>query len=158
MGAPDEVAQRVELSGVTVRNVKWWHGVELNAVRTATVSECRFEGWIEAPTAGLWHGEAVQLDLPTAGTTWGGIADNTPSTDIRIIDNYCGPSQEYPGWGKLTGSHTGAAGAVHSDIWIERNLIENAKWDAIGPMNTSRVVIRDLTALIPFSRGSNQGR
>ncbi|GGT45154.1 right-handed parallel beta-helix repeat-containing protein [Nonomuraea spiralis] len=34
---------------------------------------------------------------------------------------------------------------MHSDIWIERNLIENAKWDAIGPMNTSRVVIRENT-------------
>ncbi|TDC99871.1 hypothetical protein E1292_30405 [Nonomuraea deserti] len=131
-----EHTHNVELSGVTVRNVKWWHGVELNAVRTATVSDCRFEGRVEAPTAGWWHGEAVQLDLPTAGTP-GGTADNTPSTDIRIIDNYCGPSQEYPGWGKLTGSHTGAAGAVHSDVWIERNPIENAKWDAIGPMNTS---------------------
>ncbi|MEV4397399.1 hypothetical protein [Nonomuraea sp. NPDC049607] len=135
----------VELSGVTVRNVKWWHGVELNAVHTVTVSECRFEGWVEAPTAGLWHGEAVQLDLPTDGTTWGGVADNTPTTNVRIIDNYCGASQEYPGWGKLTGSHTGAPGAVHSDVWIERNLIENAKWDAIGPMNTSRVVIRENT-------------
>ncbi|MET8867563.1 hypothetical protein ABZW11_31915 [Nonomuraea sp. NPDC004580] len=140
-----EHTHHVELSGVTVRNVKWWHGVELNAVRTATVSECRFEGWIEAPTAGLWHGEAVQLDLPTAGTTWGGVADNTPTTDTRIIGNYCGPSPDFPGWGKLTGSHTGAPGAVHSDVWIERNLIEHAKWDAIGPMNTSRVVIRENT-------------
>ncbi len=140
-----EHTNNVELSGVTVRNVKWWHGVELNAVRTATVSDCRFEGWIEAPTAGLWHGEAVQLDLPIAGTAWGGAEDGTPTTDIRIIDNYCGPSQDHPGWGKLTGSHTGAPGAVHSDVWIERNLIENAKWDAIGPMNTSRVVIRENT-------------
>ncbi|WP_219517637.1 right-handed parallel beta-helix repeat-containing protein [Nonomuraea ceibae] len=140
-----EHTHHVELHKVTVRNVKWWHGVELNAVRTATVSECRFEGWIEAPTAGLWHGEAVQLDVATTGTTWGGVADNTPATDIRVIDSYCGRSQDYPGWGKIIGSHTGAPGAVHSDVWIERNLIEHAKWDAIGPMNTSRVVIRENT-------------
>ncbi|MEV5494989.1 hypothetical protein AB0M50_06275 [Nonomuraea fuscirosea] len=140
-----EHTHHVELSQVTVRNVKWWHGVELNAVRTATVSDCRFEGWVEAPTAGLWHGEAVQLDLAATGTAWGGVADNTPATDIRIVGNYCGRSQQYPGWGKLTGSHTGAAGAVHSEVWIERNLIEHAKWDAIGPMNTSRVVIRENT-------------
>lgn len=140
-----EHTHHVEVSGVTVRNVKWWHGIELNAVRTATVSGCRFEGWVEAPTVGLWHGEAVQLDLPTSGTAWGGVADNTPTTDVRVIDNYCGASPQYPGWGKLIGSHTGAPDAVHSDVWIERNLIENAKWDAIGPMNTSRVIIRENT-------------
>lgn len=136
-------ARDIEISGVTVRNVKWWHGIELNAVQNATVSECRLEGWVEAPTAGLWHGEAVQLDLPTPANTWAGAADGTPCTDIRIRHNYCGRSEQNPGWGKITGSHTGAADSVHTGVWIENNLIEDAKWDAIGPMNTQQVVIRE---------------
>ncbi|GGM24532.1 hypothetical protein GCM10010129_81250 [Streptomyces fumigatiscleroticus] len=54
--------QDVEVEGVTVWNVKWWHAVELNAVRRGAVRDCFFKGWVENPTWGLWQGEAVQLE------------------------------------------------------------------------------------------------
>lgn len=133
----------VEVVGVTIRNVKWWHALEFNAVKTATVKESRFEGWIENPTTGLWNGEAVQVDMPWDSNKWGGLGDKTPARDIRIIRNYCGPSTTQPGWAKFAGSHSSAPGQVYTDVWIERNTVEKSKWDAILAMNTSRIVIRE---------------
>lgn len=135
----------VEVVGVTIRNVKWWHALEFNAVKTATVKDSRFEGWIENPTTGLWNGEAVQFDMPWDSNKWAGVGDKTPAQDIRIIRNHCGPSTTQPGWAKFAGSHSSAPEKVYSDIWIERNTVEQSKWDAILAMNTSRIVVRENT-------------
>ena len=135
----------IQIKGVTIWNVKWWHAVELNAVHNAVVSDCQFNGWIEDPTVGLWHGEALQLDLAGPGNTWAGRADNTPCRDIRILRNHCAPSDSKPAWGRLTGSHTAMAESIHSDVWIECNTVNDSKWDAIGPMNTQNVCIRENT-------------
>lgn len=135
----------IEVVGVTVRNVKWWHGVEFNAVRTATVSDSRFEGWIENPTSGLWNCDAVQVDLPQPHTKWAGAADHTPAIDIRIRDNWFGASDSHPAWGSLGCSHSTSAGKVFSHIWIERNTMEDLIWDGILPMNADHLVIRENT-------------
>lgn len=132
----------VEVVGVTVRNVKWWHAVEFNAVRNATLIDSVLEGWIENPTTGLWNCDAVQIDIPQEHTKWAGAADLTPARDIRLLDNYCGPSDTRPAWAKLGCSHSWADD-VYSDIWIEGNTIEDSLWDAILPMNTSRITIRE---------------
>lgn len=139
--------QDVEVEGVTVYNVKWWHGVELNAVRRAVVRDCFFKGWVEDPTAGLWHGEAIQLDLPLPGNTWAGASDGTPTVDVRIERNHAGASGSQPPWAKLVGSHTGGreVGQVHARVLIEGNVVDNAKWDAIGAMNTTAVTVRGNT-------------
>ncbi|WP_309127359.1 right-handed parallel beta-helix repeat-containing protein [Microbacterium sp.] len=133
----------VEVVGVTIRNVKWWHALEFNAVKTAIVKESRFEGWIENPTTGLWNGEAVQFDMPWDSNKWAGLGDKAPAQDIRIVRNHCGPSATQPGWAKFAGSHSSAPQQVYTDIWIERNTIEQSKWDAILAMNASRIVIRE---------------
>ncbi|MHA6627828.1 right-handed parallel beta-helix repeat-containing protein [Pseudonocardia sichuanensis] len=135
----------VEVVGVTIRNVKWWHALEFNAVKTATVKDSRFEGWIENPTTGLWNGEAVQVDMPWDSNKWAGAGDRAPAQDIRIIRNHCGPSSTQPGWAKFAGSHSSAAGKVYTDVWIEGNTIEQSKWDAILVINTSHLVIRENT-------------
>lgn len=127
----------IEIDDVEILNVKWWHAIELNAVHTATVSRCRLRGWVEDPTVGLWHGEAIQLDLATATTTWKGAADNTPCANIRLIDNVCDN-----GWGRFAGSHTSVAGMRHTDVAIEFNTIEGTKFDAIGPQDTERLTVR----------------
>lgn len=139
--------QDVEVEGVTVWNVKWWHGVELNAVRRGAVRDCFFKGWVENPTWGLWQGEAVQLDLPLSGNTWAGAHDGTPTVDVQVQRNYAGPSGSQPSWAKLVGSHTGGekVGQVHARVLIEGNVVDGAKWDAIGAMNTTDIVVRDNT-------------
>ncbi|MFF0738840.1 right-handed parallel beta-helix repeat-containing protein [Streptomyces sp. NPDC004111] len=139
--------QDVEVEGVTVWNVKWWHGVELNAVRRGVVRDSFFKGWVENPTQGLWHGEAVQLDLPLPGNTWAGAADGTPTVDVQVLRNYAGASGSQPSWAKLIGSHTGGekVGHVHARVLVEGNTVDGAKWDAIGAMNTTAITIRGNT-------------
>ncbi|MFE7411129.1 right-handed parallel beta-helix repeat-containing protein [Streptomyces laurentii] len=139
--------QDVEVEGVTVYNVKWWHGVELNAVRRAVVKDCFFYGWIENPTAGLWQGEAVQLDLPLSGNTWAGMADGTPTVDVQVLRNRVAASGSQPSWAKFIGSHTGGqeAGQIHARVLIEGNVVDDAKYDAIGAMNTTALTIRGNT-------------
>ncbi|MFC7532025.1 hypothetical protein [Actinoplanes sp. GCM10030250] len=132
----------VEIDGVYVYNVKWWHAIELNAVHTATVSGCHLLGWVEDPTVGLWHGEAIQLDVASSGTTWKGAADNTPCANIRLVDDECDTSGSKPGWGRFAGSHTSVAGAVHTDVAVEFNTVGNTKFDAIGPQDTQRLSVR----------------
>lgn len=139
--------QDIEVEGVTVWNVKWWHAVELNAVRRGSVRDCFFKGWVENPTQGLWHGEAVQLDLPLSGNTWAGASDGTPTVDVQVLRNYAGASGSQPPWAKLVGSHTGGdkVGHVHARVLVEGNVVDNAKWDAIGAMNTTAITVRGNT-------------
>ncbi|GHF37583.1 hypothetical protein GCM10018783_02440 [Streptomyces griseosporeus] len=139
--------QDVEVEGVTVWNVKWWHAVELNAVRRGVVRDCFFKGWVEDPTQGLWHGEAVQLDLPLDKNTWAGASDGTPTVDVQVLRNYAGASGSQPAWAKLVGSHTAGdkAGRIHARVLIEGNTVDGAKWDAIGAMNTTDITVRGNT-------------
>ncbi|WP_170177712.1 right-handed parallel beta-helix repeat-containing protein [Thermomonospora umbrina] len=151
----------VELDGLTIYNVKWWHAIELNAVRNATVRNCRLHGWVHDPGQGLWHGEAVQLDLAGSGNTWAGARDNTPCTDIRIVGNLCDTSGSKPGWGTLAGSHTAVDNVRHSRVWIESNTVRNTRWDAITPFNTELLYVRDnqITGCHGgvYVRGANSG-
>ncbi|MBN6053024.1 hypothetical protein JYK22_13885, partial [Nonomuraea sp. RK-328] len=134
----------VELVGITIYNVKWWHAIELNAVRNATVRGCGLLGWILDPQyeKKRYHGEAVQLDLAGSANTWAGAKDNTPCTDIRIVDNRCDQSGSQGSWGTLVGSHTAVPDVRHSRVWIENNVVGNTLWDGITPFNTEAVYIR----------------
>ncbi|QFY05807.1 hypothetical protein GBF35_03200 [Nonomuraea phyllanthi] len=131
----------VLIQGVTMWNVKWWHGIELNAVRRGTVRDCALKGWIADPGQGLWHGEAVQLDLPVGGNTWGGASDFTPCRDILLTGNVCDTSGSQGGWGQLTGSHTADPAHPHVGVRIENNTVLNARWDGIATLNAQNVRI-----------------
>lgn len=135
----------VELVGLTIYNVKWYHAIELNAVRNATVSGCALYGWVLAPQYAdkRYHGEAVQLDLAGVTNTWAGATDNTPCTGIRVLGNTCDKSGSQGPWGTLVGSHTAVPGVRHSRVWIENNVVTNTSYDAITPFNTEAVYIRD---------------
>lgn len=137
-----EHTANVLVENVTIWNVKSWHAIELNAVKSATVTGCSLKGWIPDLTQKPWHGEAIQLDIAGVGNTWAGEADNTPCTDIRILRNECAPSGSRAGWGQLCGSHTAVHGRVHSDVLIQGNTVTDAVYDAIGATNTQRLVIR----------------
>ncbi|MEV0829518.1 hypothetical protein [Nonomuraea rubra] len=135
---------RVELAGLTIYNVKWWHAIELNAVRDATVRGCGLYGWIVPPEYAdkLWHGEAIQLDLAGSANTWAGAKDNTPCADIRILGNTCDKSGSQGAWGTLAGSHTAVPGVRHARVRIEENVVTDTIWDAITPFNTEALSIR----------------
>ncbi|GIF69436.1 hypothetical protein Ais01nite_74710 [Asanoa ishikariensis] len=131
----------VVIDAATIWNVKWWHAVEFNGVRRGTVKNSNLKGWIADPNNGLWHGEAVQLDLPTSINTWSGASDSTPCRDILISGTLCDTSGSQPGWGQLTGSHTFDAAHPHVGVRIEGNTVRNARWDAIATANAQSVHI-----------------
>ncbi|MEW9556521.1 hypothetical protein [Nonomuraea sp. NPDC050783] len=134
----------VELVGLTIYNVKWYHAIELNAVRNATVRGCGLYGWILDPQYKdkRYHGEAIQLDIAGSQNTWAGAKDNTPCTDIRVLENTCDHSGTQGSWGTLVGSHTAVSGVRHARVWIENNVVANTSYDAITPFNTEAVYIR----------------
>jgi hypothetical protein len=136
-------ASDVLIENVTMWNVKWWHGIELNAVRRGTVRGCALKGWIADPGQGLWHGEAVQLDLPAGANTWGGASDLTPCTDILLTGNTCDTSGSQAGWGQFTGSHTSDPAHPHTRVRIEGNIVRNTRWDGIATLNAQDVRIAD---------------
>ncbi|WP_214413890.1 right-handed parallel beta-helix repeat-containing protein [Sphaerisporangium fuscum] len=132
----------VLIQRVTIWNVKWWHGIELNAVRRGTVRDCALRGWIADPGQGLWHGEAIQLDLPTGDNTWGGASDLSPCRDILLTGNTCDASGSQAAWGQLTGSHTSDPAHPHVGVRIEHNTVRGTRWDGIATVNASDVRIR----------------
>ncbi|GAA3146599.1 right-handed parallel beta-helix repeat-containing protein [Nonomuraea roseoviolacea] len=132
----------VLIQRATIWNVKWWHGIELNAVRRGTVSGCVLKGWIADPGQGLWHGEAVQLDLPTGDNTWAGASDMTPCRDILITGNTCDASGSQGGWGQFTGSHTTDPAHPHVGVRIEHNTVRATRWDGIATVNALDVRIK----------------
>ncbi|SDM22058.1 right-handed parallel beta-helix repeat-containing protein [Allokutzneria albata] len=138
--------KNVVLDGVTIYNTKHWHAIELNAIRDATVRNCALLGWIADPKQGLWHGEALQLDLPTGANTWAGKADGTPCRNIVMRGNTCDKSGSQLGFGQFTGSHTTQAGMTHSEVLVEGNTVRNARWDGIGTLNWQNVRILNNTA------------
>ncbi|MGN9836662.1 hypothetical protein ACTMTI_00935 [Nonomuraea sp. H19] len=107
--------------------------------RRGTVRNCTLKGWIADPTQGLWHGEAVQLDLPASGNTWGGASDLTPCTDIPLSGNVCDTSGSQPGWGQFTGSHTSDPAHPHTGVRIQGNTVRNTRWDGIGTVTLAGV-------------------
>jgi hypothetical protein len=101
----------------------------------------RDHGARDDPNNGLWHGEAVQLDIPGSGNTWAGRSDLTPCQDIRIFGTVCDASGSQQGWGQLTGSHTVDVAHPHTGVRIEGNTVRNTRWDGIATANAQQVRI-----------------
>ena len=137
--------RNVVLSGMAIYNTKHWHAIELNAIQNGTVQNCSLLGWISDPNQGLWHGEALQVDLPTGATAWAGKPDGTPCRNIVMRGNTCDKSGSQLGFGQFTGSHTTHPGVTHSQLLIEGNTVRNARWDGIGSYNWQNVRILNNT-------------
>ncbi|WP_143261547.1 hypothetical protein [Allokutzneria sp. NRRL B-24872] len=119
--------KNVALTGMTIYNTKHWHAIELNAIQNGLVRDCSLLGWIADPKQGLWHGEAVQVDLPNGVTAWAGKADGTPCRTIVLRGNTCDKSGSQLGFGQFTGSHTAHPGVTHSDVLVEANTVTNCE-------------------------------
>jgi hypothetical protein len=135
----------VFIDGVTIYNVKWYHGIEFNAVDGGVVQNSFLAGWIRAPSAGPWHGEAIQLDIPADVNTWAGQRDHTECRNIHLQYNRCSKSGSQAGWGQLTGSHTLDAEHAPAHVWIENNTVTDLIWDGIATANAEDVHIRNNT-------------
>jgi hypothetical protein len=106
-------AKGVIIEGATVRNVRDWHGIELNSSQDVTVRNCTIEGFNPFTTT-RWYSEAIQIDLAINSAALPGIGatsyDNTPCDNVTIDNVTVRGYGTLGSFGCLTGSHSWADG------------------------------------------------
>ncbi|GAA0347953.1 right-handed parallel beta-helix repeat-containing protein [Actinoallomurus spadix] len=140
-------AKDVRIEGVTVRNVRDWHGVELNSSRDGTVRDCIFEGF-NPVASGRTISEAVQLDLAIDSSALPGIGagayDKTPCDNILVTGCTARSYGSLGSFGRLTGSHSYSDNVFHTRIRVVDNYAIGCNdyavraynwWDAIVAEN-----------------------
>lgn len=125
-------ARNIVLERVTITNQANNHGIELNSIDGGKVLHCRFEGSLNKPS-GTETTEAVQLDgaFSEAGLAGGLPFDNTPSKNILVDGNYCGPSDKTGPWALFCGSHTNRGSQRYSRIVVVNNHIDETLYYGI---------------------------
>ena len=123
--------QNLYIGGITVRNQKGSHAMELDATKNATIENMKF---VDATMiANTGPNESINLDTPdpiTKGFPWKWSAqDGTPNSDITIRNNV------FSNINVAIGTHQYTENRLHTNIRIENNLIEKTKDYAISMMN-----------------------
>lgn len=113
--------------GCTFRNIPSFHALDVNGIDGLTVTNCRFEGFVDnnSPSTRSMS-EAIQLEMGTGG----GLTKN-----VRITNCYCGPAIDgsgLGGFGKFTGAHTDTNGSYYANVTVSNNTIESPLQNGIG--------------------------
>jgi hypothetical protein len=120
-------AKRVRIEGVTVRNVRDWHAVELNSTQDGIVRDCTFEGF-KPVASNRQISEAVQIDLAIDSAALPGIGagayDNTPCDGILVTGCTARALGSLGSFGRLVGSHSFIDTVFHKKIRIVGNHAE----------------------------------
>ncbi|MFG1615796.1 hypothetical protein ACGFI3_23795 [Nonomuraea wenchangensis] len=127
-------ARDVHVRDLEIRDMPEWHAIETNSTRNVTISGCRFvTGIARRPHA--YQTEAVSLDLAAPGLTAWGAEDDTHTSHVRVIDNFCS------GYPTFVGCHTGHPDYQHSSVVIANNTATDLSCWAVNLTNTSAVSI-----------------
>lgn len=120
-------AKAVRVEGVTVRNVRDWHAIELNSTQDAVVRDCTLEGFTPV-AASRQISEAVQIDLALDSSVLPGIGagayDNTPCDGVLVTGCTVRGFGALGSFGRLVGSHSFADTVFHKKIRIIGNHAE----------------------------------
>jgi hypothetical protein len=137
-------AEHVRIQDVIFQNVVDWHAVELNSTRNAVVSGCTFRGF-KVQTSSRYMSEAIQLDLAKDSSVLPGIGagsyDNTPCTNIKIVNNTCTTLGSFKSFGALTGSHTAVDTKLHTHVEIANNYCTDLNDYMVTALNWQNVTI-----------------
>ena len=140
----------VQITGVIIRNVRDWHGIELNSTKKAVIRDCIFEGF-KLVTGTSPATEAVQLDLAiNAGALPGigaGALDNTPCQDILMTGCTVRAYGALPAHGRMIGSHSTTDGVWHRNIRVIGNHAEGTGDYAVRGYNWMDAVVDGNTFL-----------
>lgn len=124
--------------GITITDMRFigmyqWHYVELNAVHTATVRDCHFDGH---ELDGIF--ESIQIDFSISETVfpWFTPYDNFGCENILVENNY------FIRGTKGVGNHSTVAGSLHRNIRILHNTFRNMRGEAIEIRDVMDVLIR----------------
>lgn len=134
-------AENLTFKNVTIRNVSWSHGIEINACKNVIIEECNFEGYHNPGNRGF--SEAIQLDLMKSTGVFNafGSYDNTPCVDVTINKCRFDKSDRYSGWGRGIGSHSSTINKWHENIIISNNFFYNTEQWAIRPYSWNNLKI-----------------
>ncbi len=110
---------------LTVRDVQRFHAIELNAVKNVRIGNCRFLGFSD-PKGDRYYSEAVQMDYAGGPSHFGlfGAPDFYGCADVEVTGCYAGPSESFPSFPRLAGSHGGPDGHQHTGLRVIGNYAE----------------------------------
>lgn len=117
--------RNIRVYDVRVLDVQGWHAMELNAVETVRVVNCRFEGFSD-PQGNRQYSEAVHMDYAggPGHFTLFGAPDFYGCKDIEVSGCYAGPSAAFPSYPRLVGSHGGPDGHQHTGLRVVSNYAD----------------------------------
>lgn len=126
--------RNVTIEGITFKNMKYGHFIEMDASQNVNVNRCTFTGY----KASKRHtSEAINLDTPdkkTRGFThdWSQY-DCTPNQNVQITNCI------FSNLEKAIGTHQYSVEKYHTDISISDCMIKNCVSGGIEMMNWQRV-------------------
>lgn len=126
--------QNITITGLTFKNIKSGHFIEMDATKNAKVTNCKFYNG-----KGNAKKEAINLDTPDKATRgysqeWSKF-DKTPN--YRVTIENC----KFSNLGRSIGTHQYSGGKYHTYVTIKDCLIDKMKEDAIRIMNWKYPVI-----------------
>lgn len=111
--------KRFSIRDASIRNVASWHACDLSSADTVTITNCRFEGFVDKTTGQTrQYSESIQIDNDNE--------DFTPTINVSVQNCYMGPAVDGSGlgsFGAFVGSHTGTAGQLYKNIRIIGNEV-----------------------------------
>ncbi|MFW5629237.1 MAG: right-handed parallel beta-helix repeat-containing protein [Acetivibrio ethanolgignens] len=128
--------QDISVSGITFRNMKNGHFIEMDAAWKVLVENCTFQNHQASPKK---NKEAINLDTPDKNTDgfheiWT-TYDCTPNKDVTIQNN------TFLSLERAIGTHKYSENQLHANIRILNNTIDGCEQDAIRVMNWDSPVI-----------------
>ncbi|MFM9595767.1 hypothetical protein ACKI1J_24095 [Streptomyces scabiei] len=127
-------AENITIRDTLIKDVSGYHGVELNAVNNARLTNVRGLGYYDP--GGRDFSEFIQPDLAKGSAYFGGFGpyDDTPCVDIVVKDCHVGPSGTVgtTSWPRAVGSHSASPDKPHTGIIIENLYCDSLTQWAVG--------------------------
>lgn len=142
-------ADHIEIRNLTIKDIVYSHGIEINSSHNVVIENCRFLGYLDPTNDGSRRkSEAIQLDFSSKnGFPHFGDWDGTPSRDVVIKNNYFGVSdtKDMDTWPVGVGSHSGKNDEWNEHITITANKFIGMTYTGISAYNWNHVKISDNT-------------
>ncbi|MGW6008684.1 right-handed parallel beta-helix repeat-containing protein [Streptomyces sp. NPDC055210] len=140
-------AQNITIRDTLIKDVCGYHGIEINAVKTARIINVRGLGYLDPGSRDF--SEFIQPDLAKGSAYFGGFGpyDDTPCADVLIEGCTVGPSGTVgtTSWPRGVGSHSASPSKQHSGITIRDLYCEDLTQFAVGAYTWQDALITGLT-------------
>lgn len=136
-------AEGVTIRDLTVKDVPGFHGIEVNATRSARILNCRFLGAYQ--TGDRAFTEAIQIDIAKGSAFFGGFGpyDNTACDDVLVQGCYFGASgtANTTAWPRGVGTHSSTITRWQTNIRVMGNHFDGMGQVAVGGYSWKNSVV-----------------